>query len=177
MSADWDDELAELRALYLREAGGRLDELERALELLDRDGGDRRALHDLRHGFHAFAGSGATYGMPAVSALGREGERRCGAVGSGPAVAADLRCWRDAVALLRREIASATDGAVPAAPDGKEDPAAPAPPATTVLVIEEDATAARPSCGSSSRKASPCARRRAFPRRNRGWPRRPCPKR
>jgi diguanylate cyclase (GGDEF)-like protein len=140
MSADWDDELAELRALYLREAGGRLDELERALELLDRDGGDRRALHDLRHGFHAFAGSGATYGMPAVSALGREGERRCGAVGSGPAVAADLRCWREAVALLRREIASATDGAVPAAPDGKEDPAAPAPPATTVLVIEEDAT-------------------------------------
>jgi diguanylate cyclase (GGDEF)-like protein len=114
LTAAWDDELAELRAVYLREAHGRIDELDRALDLLDGDGSDARALQDLRRGFHAFTGSGATYGLPAVSALGLEAERQCTAVGSGPAVASDLESWRAAVNGLRREIAAADPQAAPA---------------------------------------------------------------
>jgi diguanylate cyclase (GGDEF)-like protein len=139
VSTDWDGDLDELRTLYVREAGGRLDDLERLLDLLDHDGGDTRALQDLHRGFHAFAGSGATYGLPAVSTLGQEGERRCGAVGSGPAVAADLRFWRETVAGLRREIASATTRAAGTASPDPDEAAAGEPPAPPkVLLIEED---------------------------------------
>lgn len=136
MTADWDDELAELRAVYLREARGRIDELDRALDLLERDGSDARALRDLHRGFHGFSGSGATYGLPAVSALGLEAERQCTAVGSGPAVVSDLEAWRKAVNGLRREIAAADPQAAPAAevPGGAERPL------PTVLVVQEDAT-------------------------------------
>ena len=108
MTAAWDDELAELRALYLREASGRMDDLDRLLDLLHRDGSDAGALQDLRRGFHAFSGSGATYGLPAVTTLGLDAERRCTAVGAGPAVATDLEGWRDIVIALRREFATAT---------------------------------------------------------------------
>jgi len=48
VSADWEEELSALRVLYLREARGRLDDLDRLLELLERDGGDARSLQDLR---------------------------------------------------------------------------------------------------------------------------------
>jgi diguanylate cyclase (GGDEF)-like protein len=129
VSTGWDDELSALRVLYLREARGRLDEIDRLLDLLERDGSDARSLEDLRRAFHGFAGSGTTYGLPGVSALGLEGERRCEAVRSGPAVASDLRIWREAAAALRREI----DGARAAAP------ASDAPSAATVVVIDEDA--------------------------------------
>ena len=135
MTAAWDDELAELRALYLREASGRMDDLDRLLDLLHRDGGDAGALQDLRRGFHAFSGSGATYGLPAVSALGLEGERLCTAVGAGPAVATDLRGWRDAVTALRREFATAAPG--PAA-DAPPDSVAVERPLPTVFVVQED---------------------------------------
>ena len=132
MTDGWDDELAALRVLYLREAKSRLDELDRMLDHLDADGADARALQDVRRAFHGFAGSGATYGMPAVSALGLEGERRCGAVRSGPAVDSDLRFWRETAAALRGEI----EGAATAAPPVFDIPAPP-----TVVVADEDPAA------------------------------------
>src|SRR5204863_1098701 len=85
---------------------------DQALALLEADGADGGALQDVRRSFHAFTGSGSTYGLPAVSAIGLEGERRCSAVGAGPAVASDVRAWREASAALRREVALAS--AVPA---------------------------------------------------------------
>jgi diguanylate cyclase (GGDEF)-like protein len=136
LSTAWDDELAELRAVYLREARGRIDDLDRALDLLARDGSDPRALLELRRGFHALTGSGATYGMPAVSALALEAERRCTAVGSGPAVASDLKSWRETVTGLRREFAAADPRAAPAAEAPAHGVERPAP---SILVVEEDA--------------------------------------
>jgi diguanylate cyclase (GGDEF)-like protein len=129
VTAGWDDELSALRILYLREARSRLDELDGLLDVLEATGDDARALQDLRRAFHGFAGSGATYGLPAVSALGLAGERRCGAVRSGPAVASDLRLWRETAAGLRREV-EAAETAAPAVSD------APSPP--TVVVVDED---------------------------------------
>jgi diguanylate cyclase (GGDEF)-like protein len=136
VSEGWDDELAELRVLYVREASVRLLDLERHVDVLEKDGGDARALGELRRGFHSFAGSGTTYGLPAVSALGLDGERRCTSVGAGPAVAADLRAWREALAGLRREIASASEAAAPSSAPAALP--APAPVAPSVLVVESD---------------------------------------
>jgi diguanylate cyclase (GGDEF)-like protein len=142
VTADWDPELAALREVYLREAGGRLDDLDRVLDILDQDGGDGPALLELRRGFHGFAGSGATYGMPAVSVLGLEAERRCTAVGPGPAVASDVRAWRASLAAIRREIQSAWSppAATPPAamplesgPPGEVEAAVP-----VVLVVDGD---------------------------------------
>jgi len=138
VSGGWDDELAELRVLYLREAGARLGELDRWLDALERDGADARALGELRRGFHSFAGSGATYGLPAVSSLGLDAERRCTSVGAGPAVASDLRAWRETVAGLRSEIESAAPAASPPAPSTAPSAAAPAAVAPSVLVVESD---------------------------------------
>src|SRR5262249_33121710 len=118
------------------------DDVDGVLDLLDGDGGDAEALQDLRRAFHGFAGSGATYGLAAVSRLGLDGERRCTTVGAGPAVAADLRAWRESVAALRREIAaaSAKGGAAGAVPGeaGEQEPSSPERALPVVLVIEED---------------------------------------
>jgi len=135
VTGPWDEELAALRTLYLRESGGRIDDLDRVLERLERDGSDARALQDLRRGFHGFAGSGTTYGLPAVSALGLEGERRCSAVGAGPVVAADLKGWREGVAGLRREIAGAAPGGAAAPVEAGRDVER---PMASVLVIQEE---------------------------------------
>jgi diguanylate cyclase (GGDEF)-like protein len=135
VTGPWDEELAALRTLYLRESGGRIDDLDRVLERLERNGSDARALQDLRRGFHGFAGSGTTYGLPAVSALGLEGERRCSAVGAGPVVAADLKGWREGVAALRREIAGAAPGGAAAPAQAGRDVER---PMASVLVIQEE---------------------------------------
>jgi len=136
LTGPWDDELAELRTRFLREARGRLDDLDRVLEFLARDGADTRALQDLHRGFHGFSGSGTTYGLPVVTALGLEGEKRCAAVGSGPAVASDLTSWREVVVALRREIDSAGTGPVVAAAEPVRGVERPLP---SVLVVQEDA--------------------------------------
>lgn len=141
MSAEWDDELAALRSLYLREAGVRLDDLDRVLDLLDRDGADALSLQELRRGFHGFAGSGTTYGLPAVSALGLEGERRCTAVRAGPAVETDVRAWREGLAAVRREIQTAASGGAASTSDegAKADASVADHPVSTVLVVDENA--------------------------------------
>ncbi|HEV7499602.1 MAG TPA: diguanylate cyclase [Vicinamibacteria bacterium] len=140
MSADWEEELAELRKLYLREVGVRLDDLGRVLDLLDRDGADEQALQELRRGFHGFAGSGTTYGLPGVSALGLEGERRCTAVRAGPAVEADVRAWREGLAAVRREIQSAADGgtAAASASGAEADESVANEPVPIVLIVDEN---------------------------------------
>jgi diguanylate cyclase (GGDEF)-like protein len=135
LTGSWDEELAALSTLYLRESGGRIEDLDRVLDQLERDGSDARALQELRRGFHGFAGSGTTYGLPAVSALGLEGERRCSAVGSGPVVAADLKGWREGVAALRREIAGAAPGGAAAPAEAGRDVER---PMASVLVIQEE---------------------------------------
>jgi chemotaxis protein histidine kinase CheA len=107
MTGASDDELAALRGLYLREAAPRLEALERALDALARRPSDRGALALLGRGFHSFGGSGATYGLPPVSALGVEGERRVNDVGAAEPVPSDLAFWRKVVAALRAEIEKA----------------------------------------------------------------------
>jgi diguanylate cyclase (GGDEF)-like protein len=63
-----------LYAEYAREAAAELGHLILLLGRLKREPGDRDVLEQLMRGFHSFAGSGGTFGVPALSAIGTEAE-------------------------------------------------------------------------------------------------------
>lgn len=101
MSPEPDDHLAQqLRALrreYLADSTQRVEELRRLFGRVS--AGERAALPDLQQAFHRLAGSGGSYGFPAVSARSRDGERLASALsGAGsPIQPADLESLRDCV--------------------------------------------------------------------------------
>ena len=135
----WDDALAELRAEYLREAAGRLEEIDRLLDVLSRESADEAAFRDLLRRFHGFAGSGTTYGLPQITALGLEGERECAALlarGAAP-TPKDLHHWH----ALRGQLRAALEGAgTPPGPPSASSEAARAPAVVPdILVVDEDA--------------------------------------
>jgi HPt (histidine-containing phosphotransfer) domain-containing protein len=66
-------QLRQLRREYLFDSAKRLDELRQLGALLAN--GERAALADLHQAFHRLAGSGGSYGFPAVSSTSRDGER------------------------------------------------------------------------------------------------------
>jgi diguanylate cyclase (GGDEF)-like protein len=135
----WDDALAELRAEYLREAAARLEEIDRLLETLSRQPDDEASFRELLRRFHGFAGSGTTYGLPQVTALGLEGERECAALLSRdtPPSPKELHHWHALLGQLR----AALDGA--AKPPEAPGSAPPAPRASAappdILVVDDDA--------------------------------------
>src|SRR5262249_9556699 len=133
----WEEAFEELRIQFIREAGPRLDEIERLLDLLARDPPDADALRALLRIFHGFAGSGEPYGIREVTTLGLSGERSCNEVlsaGAGPGADA-LAEWRGLLESMR--------GALPG-PSGESSsptlPAAPGPArrASDILVVEDD---------------------------------------
>ena len=77
MSPDADDVLAQqlrqLRREYLLDSSKRLEELRQLTARLVEN--DRNALAGLHQAFHRLAGSGGSYGFPAVTSTSREGER------------------------------------------------------------------------------------------------------
>jgi diguanylate cyclase (GGDEF)-like protein len=132
----WDDAFAELRVQFLREAGPRLDEIERLLGRLAGNPSDRETLRDLMRRFHGFAGSGSTYGFPTVTKLGLEGEQAMnrllheGAAAGPP----DLDLGRRLLAVMRETLASA---APPAARAPSAPPESAARP-VDILVVDDD---------------------------------------
>jgi diguanylate cyclase (GGDEF)-like protein len=132
----WDDAFAELRVQFLREAGPRLDEIERLLGRLAGNPSDRETLRDLMRRFHGFAGSGGTYGFPTVTKLGLEGEQAMnrllheGAAAGPP----DLDLARRLLAVMGETLASA-------APPTAKAPSAPPESAARpvdILVVDDD---------------------------------------
>jgi HPt (histidine-containing phosphotransfer) domain-containing protein len=77
VSPDADDLLAQqlqqLRREYLLDSAKRLDELRQLATRLAAN--DRTALAGLHQALHRLAGSGGSYGFPAVTSTSREGER------------------------------------------------------------------------------------------------------
>ena len=102
----WDDTLRELQVIYVGESLARLVHGDTLLERLTFAASDRDALLDLCRLFHAFAGAGATYGFPKVSALGRDGEQACSAVldGDETPTAEVIGHWRALVVAMRAEL-------------------------------------------------------------------------
>jgi len=114
VSTDADDVMAQqLRALrreYLADSAQRVGELRTLFARVL--AGERAALPDLRQAFHRLAGSGGSYGFPAVSARSREGERLVSrlAAEEGTIAAADLDSLRSSLDGVARAFAEALEG-------------------------------------------------------------------
>ncbi len=132
----WDDAFADLRVQFLREAGPRLDEIERLLGRLAGSPADRETLRDLMRRFHGFAGSGSTYGFPTVTKLGLEGEQAMNHLlhEGAAAGASDLDHGRRLLATLRDTLVSAS----PPAPSAPSAPAEAAARPVDILVVDDD---------------------------------------
>ena len=135
----WAEAFEELRVQFIREAGPRLDEIERQLDLLARDPADSEALRGLMRGFHGFAGSGNTYGLPQITTLGLAGELACGealAQGAPPRGEA-LSRWRALLASMRDALPAAS-GEAASAPTPASPASAPARRAAEILIVDDD---------------------------------------
>ena len=133
--------LAELRGEYVREAAVRLAAIEHSLRALEAQADDAAAWRELRQVFHAFAGSGTTYGFADVTAFAEKGERRC-LEALEPAASSSASCLgacrgfaRDIADVFARASAETASEAVPAA--------VPEPASRTreLLVVSGDAVA------------------------------------
>jgi diguanylate cyclase (GGDEF)-like protein len=132
----WEETLRDLRAGYLRESAAKLEGLAGAVEQLAAHPEDDDLRNDLLRRFHAFAGSGRTYGFPQVSALGLEGETRSADLarhGTAPGPA-DFDRFRALVEALKTEFGEV--GAETTPP--RTAPPKPAARTSTILVVDDD---------------------------------------
>ncbi len=70
----FEEKIKLLQLSFINDLPGRLDEINGYIELLANDHHDKPALESLTHKLHNLAGSGTTFGLPAVTELAREGE-------------------------------------------------------------------------------------------------------
>lgn|GEM_PF-331059 len=106
------DILKQLRETYFASAEKRLFDISEALTGLESDLGDLEILRELRRHFHGFAGSGATYGFPEITTLGRKGESRCDEIleRAGTTEAQDIGLWRECVSGISAELGREEEG-------------------------------------------------------------------
>lgn len=135
-----EEELAALKGEYLIEARSRLSEMGGILDRLAHDRGDRASLDALMRHFHAFAGSGTTYGLPTVTAAGSDAERLCRErlAAPGPAAEDEVARWRAKTGEIRAHIEAATVTVPPGAAAAAEVPRATTRRAQDILVVDDD---------------------------------------
>ena len=134
----WEDAYSHLRASFVHEAAGRLEQITKLLDTLAANPADSASFLELRRRFHAFAGAGTSYGLPDVTALGLRGERECAALirQGGTPGPDDLARWREIVARLGEVFAGARESR-------SETPRAPATVpvahgADSILIVDDD---------------------------------------
>jgi diguanylate cyclase (GGDEF)-like protein len=134
----WEEAIRELRGEYIRESTGKLANMESLLALLSTTPSDRNALQELLRRFHGFAGSGATYGFPRVSAIGLEGEKICRATleEDAPASPESVEHWRG----LRDELAAQfpSEAPIPDVPRPTHETPQYVPRPADILVVDDD---------------------------------------
>ena len=72
--SSFEEKIKLLQVSFVNELPGRLSEIDKSISELDSDPTDSSALDTLTRKLHSLAGSGATFGLPAVTDLAREGE-------------------------------------------------------------------------------------------------------
>lgn len=131
----WHDLLRDLRGPYIRESAVKLEDAGSLIHALRADAGDADALSSLLRRFHGFAGSGATYGFPRVTELGREGESTCIAVQRANRVPTpdDLAGWTSLLGAMGSEL-----GGERVVPVEHVATVAPAPQAARILLVDDE---------------------------------------
>jgi diguanylate cyclase (GGDEF)-like protein len=142
--------LAGLRAEYEVDARAGIEKLRGWLDHLTQEPSNAAALTEVLRSFHSYAGSGATFGLPGISAIGNRGEALCSALqkAGAPPSAADLAQLRQLREALGQELAS---GAVSEQreTDASDVGAAKAfhqAPTGRILMVEDDPFQARFVC-------------------------------
>jgi CheY-like chemotaxis protein len=100
----WIEGMARLRAEFVERGAAELDRVDQLLGRLREGPGDFAGLDELLRLYHGFAGAGGTFGLPAVSVAGAEGEQiatRLAAAGAPPDGADRARLAAVAAALRR----------------------------------------------------------------------------
>lgn len=72
-----EKQLAELRELFIRNSMERLDNIGRAIDLLEHSPKDEETLRTLFRHLHSLAGLGGTYGFDRVSEISSQAESLC----------------------------------------------------------------------------------------------------
>jgi diguanylate cyclase (GGDEF)-like protein len=133
----FEDALKELRVEFVREGAERIQGMRVLLDRLAAHPRDAESLAEMRKRFHGFAGSGTTYGFPAVTELGLRGERECLTVrDGGTATPESIENWRGLVDEIGRNL-----GEVEPEPRSEEAAWARSPVAhrpIRVLVVDDD---------------------------------------
>jgi len=120
-----DSAVKELRTIFIEGTGQRVSKMEETLARLQASASPAD-LKELRSQFHSLAGTGETYGFPAISRIGAAGERECLEVLAGRfPLPSMLGSWARALREVRAALAAPT----PPAPK----PAPPKPPSGIVL--------------------------------------------
>jgi diguanylate cyclase (GGDEF)-like protein len=96
----------DLRGWFVNESLRRLDGMKANLEALAAGTADPDGLRSLMRGFHVLAGSGAHYGYPLVTSIGRKADRECLArvQEGGLPTDEEIGRWEQYLASLRREL-------------------------------------------------------------------------
>jgi HPt (histidine-containing phosphotransfer) domain-containing protein len=107
VTGDLERVLRELRATYIAESPQRLAEVEAALSRVEQ--GEREASAELARLLHRLAGSGGSYGLPAVTSAARAAEALASDIATSVSAPApdEIRALRESVG----EIAGAFDAA------------------------------------------------------------------
>jgi diguanylate cyclase (GGDEF)-like protein len=100
------ESMSSLRAEYASDAVSDLAAMARMLDRLEQEPGDRHALRELMSSFHSFAGTGGTFGFPALSETGSEGELAALRIlaRDAPLLPAERQDLGRLVACLRRQL-------------------------------------------------------------------------
>jgi|GEM_PF-60172 two-component system repressor protein LuxO len=151
--SDFSDRMAALRLQFFDKLKDRLDILDTlvgTLETANTAPAAKSALAPMREIAHKLAGSGGTFGAPAISTVARDLEDACERVMATPAgvpADADRRDIRDLIARLRLETASSAgatpDIPAPLEPASPRDAAGGAPAKRRVVLVEDDLAQAR----------------------------------
>jgi diguanylate cyclase (GGDEF)-like protein len=134
----WDDTMRELRVEFVRDGHTRVGAVMANLGTLAKEPSDPNVLRALMHAFHAFSGSGATYGFHRITELGREAEQECVArirTGTTPTTE-DIERWRKRALEVGSELDSPTELPPEPRPAAPPRPASFTPP--EILLVDDD---------------------------------------
>jgi diguanylate cyclase (GGDEF)-like protein len=134
----WEEAMRGLRIEFLLDGRARLSDVDQCIGALTADPRDAKAMQALMRTFHAFAGSGATYGFPRITELGRAAEQEClvRIRDQKTPTTDDVERWRQYAVKLHAELESPTEPIPESRPVPPPRPESFRPP--EILIVDDD---------------------------------------